>query len=393
MAEATTGTTIGRHSLLKALNHRAVFEKLATDGPMSRVAIARSLTLSQASVSRIIENLREAGLVREGGHVLERPGRPRVLLDLNPDAATVAALDVRPGALRVHLADLRGAPLHVKLHLTRELDATATVDLCADALEAAYQEVAPDSPLLAVAIGVSGAWDTHGGRVYAAPRLPLLEGFDLGGALRQRLGKVVTLDNDVNLAAIGEHAFGAATGHSDFFYLNLGSGTGGGAFVNGNLYRGTQGFSGEIGNLPVRGPDGKLAPLESFVARSAVEARAHELGFEGEVRDFLPDASGARAETLAAEVGDYLIIGLAAIVTTFNPSLIVLGGSIGRHAAAWVPRLQRGLAELLPVVPELAITQIGEDAAVRGGAVLAVQRARQVLLDTRLGGTIRQFAR
>ena len=111
-------------------------------------------------------------------------------------------------------------------------------------------------PLAAVTVGVSGAWNDKRQQIHAAPNLALLQGVNLLELLEASLADLslpqsVRIGNDVDHAALGELAHGAASGYNSFFYLNLGSGIGGGVVINRRLHTGAEGFTGELGYLPI----------------------------------------------------------------------------------------------------------------------------------------------
>ncbi len=382
---------VGRHGLLRDLNYRAVLERLASAGAASRTDLVRDLGLSAASVGRVVDGLLRAALVREGERVTSGIGRPQTLLHVNEKAALVAGLSIRSRFMRLHVADLEGNVLARARVERSDAGPTELAWQVRDLVQRERDACAPGARLGAVVVGVSGVWDDAGQRVFAAPNLAILEGVDFRGELLHAfdglvLGATVAVDNDVNLAALGEQAAGAAKGVDDFFYLSLGSGIGGAAVVAGALHRGRHGFAGELGYLPVW-HDGRLAPLEDLVSRSAVErlARAAGMVVHGDdVYDYL--GSGASNEDLVADyLSDVLGQALVAVVTSLDPSLIVLGGALGRYGALWAERIHQRLATFVPVVPRVVSTAIGHDASLLGAVALGRSAARDALLLHELG--------
>lgn len=372
---------------VRTANVRAVVERLALEGPASRTDLARAVGLSATSVGRLVDALLRSGLVAEGARVASGVGRPQTLVHVRGDAASVAGVSIRSRSVRVCLADLDGAVL-----------AAARVDRADDTPEALARQVVAvvaelrdritaSGPLTGVAIGVSGVWDGARRRVFAAPNLAVLEGVDAQALFEDALADVVasravTLDNDVNLAAVGEYVHGAARGCDGFFYLSLGSGVGGAMVVAGTVHRGASGFAGEIGSLPVV-HDGRIARLEDLLGRRPLEARAQELGLapgDHEVLAWLerdePDA-GPLVDHVAGIVGQ----ALAAVVVTLDPRLIVLGGSVDRFAPTFTERARGYLASFVPVVPEMVSTQVGHQAPLLGAVVQARATARAVLVQ------------
>src|SRR5690606_21523252 len=192
----------------------------------------------------------------------------------------VVGVSVRSVSVRLRLATLAGEVLHAARVDRVQGPAEDLVAQLRSLVVAASGSHAAGRPVAAVVVGISGAWDAARARVLAAPNLPTLEGVDLGAALQAGLGDLVpggsvALDNDVNLAALGEQARGAARGVSDFYYVSLGSGVGGAAVLEGRLRRGAHGLTGELGYLPV-GPAGASVPLESVIGRKPLEQWVRE---------------------------------------------------------------------------------------------------------------------
>lgn len=382
---------VGRPIVTRDLNHRAVLDRLADTGAASRAELARDLAISPASVTRIVDTLLRAGLVREGERIANGIGRPQTLLHVNADAGLVVGASIRSVSLRMHLADLDGTVI-AHMRIPRSQDGPrALAEQFRDVVLDLARTHAPGRPIAAVVIGLSAVWDEVGKKVYAAPNLSLLEGVDalelfcdaLGGHV---LGHTVMIDNDINFAALGEEAAGAAHGVGDFFYLSLGSGVGGAAVVNGRVQRGRHGFAGEVGYLPVV-VDGRHATLEDVVGRRALERLAEREGLLREGQDVfkhLEDIGGVD-DVVGCHVSEVLAQALAAIVTTLDPQLVVLGGGVGRYSDAWTSRIRERLQAYLPAVPDVVSTAIGREASLLGAVAVGRAMARHALLSRELG--------
>lgn len=371
-------------------NELDVYTALAHGGPSSRVNLARELALSQTSVSRIVDRLVRTGLVREGERVSVGTGRPQTLLHQNASAALVAAVSVRSRFVRVHLADLRGHVHHRIRRDRTDVSAVALTEQIVRLVEEARGRSSVHAPLAAVTVGLSGVWNEAAREVRAAPNLRLLEGCDLHDLLRRQLADLnlspaLAVDNDVNLAALGERAHGAAQGIEDFFYLNLGSGVGGAAVVRGEVQRGAHGFGGELGYLPVC-VDGSVHTLEELLGRRALLAHARKQGLGPGDEDALEllDDDAAGSGVLAAYVSRILGQALVAVATTLDPRLIVIGGGVGSHVSSLTGRIRTTLASFVPLVPEVVPTAIGPEASLLGAVDHARDAARMVVLTRAL---------
>ena len=381
---------VGKPGLLRDLNYRAVLELLAHKGPKSRVELAEQLDLSRPSMSRLVENLVQVGLVSEGKRVSSKIGRRQTLLAINPKAAVVAGFSIRPKRIRLHLADLQGKTLYS----SQESTATSTTALSAQMLSmvetARTESKTTTKRLSAITIGVTGAWDAQKSELHASPNLPFLEGQNLLKLANQSFSQALDLgsievDNEVNYAALGEQVHGTAQNHDSFFYLNLGSGIGGAAVVNRQLHRGEHGFAGELGYLPIWNGE-RYQSLEELTSRNALArlASLHNLG--SDAMDLLEAARQGNllALDLTRQTAQYLAIGLCSIITTLNPNLIVVGGSIGRYSDILIPLISTSLPESLLPHCQLLGTTLKGDAALLGAVAKALELARSNLITTDL---------
>lgn len=374
---------IGRPGLLKDLNNRAVFELIAKEGPQSRVGISDKLQLSRPSVSRIVEGLLQSALVEEGDTIASKAGRRQVLLDINPHAGTVVGIDLRVSKVRLMISDLRGRPLGRIEESTNLHDLSDLLEQIVRLVRQATKKIKTAGPLVALTVGVSAAWNPHLEQLYSAPNLPLLENVNLLQHLRSLLKDdcVISVDNDINFAALGEYANGAVKGCPNFFYLNLGSGIGGGVVVDGRLHRGVQGFAGELGTLPIF-MEGQFVRLEQVVAHQALSQRVRERGLATDIWDFLANFNDENplSEDFAREAGTYVALGLGAVIAVLNPALIVIGGGLGRRFDALMPYMITALSEFMPVYPPIVTTALGNDASLMGAISQGIERAREFLL-------------
>jgi glucokinase len=218
--------------------------------------------------------------------------------------------------------------------------------------EAAPAEI--DDALAGVGISSPGPVDSKQGVVVEPPNLgPAFRQIPLASSVRDALGLPAFLDRDTNVAALGEHAFGAARGCDDFIYLTVSTGVGGAIFTDGKLLRGPDGFAGELGHVPVTldGPRcgcGGIGHVEAWASGTALARDAKALASDGR-SPFLVERARAlgRGEELSAkdvaagsEAGDASCVELMRVArralatacvgyaNTFNPQRIVIGGAI-----------------------------------------------------------------
>jgi predicted NBD/HSP70 family sugar kinase len=368
--------------LLKHLNERTVLEAIRAGAPISRAEISRRVGISKPTVSLALRSLAQAGLVRQAPHGPDGPSYGALFFEPVPDAAFVLGLDLGSRFLRGAVADLAG---HIRARQDVELrGADADGALAAIvALHGALIESAtlPVDRIDGVVLGVPGVVEARSGTLRLTTQfISGLEGRAFGAELRERLGVSVTLDNDINLAAVGEHWAGVARGVDDFAFLSVGTGTGMGLVLGGELHRGNHGAAGEI--------DWALSGLTENVDPSAegVEALAAELGWNGSSTPSVPpfDArdiftAARRGDELARDIvtriADRIAAHIAPIAAVADPALVVLGGGLGMNGDLLLEPIRALLREWLPYPPRVAISSLGESAVLMGAVATGLQSA------------------
>ena len=255
--------------LLKDLNERTVLDAIRSGAPISRAEISRRAGISKPTVSLALQSLLDAGLVRE---TQPDPGRPTygaTFFEVVPEAGLVLGLDLGARFLRGAICDLRG---EIRARQDVELDG-ADAEGAIDAIAGLRISLAEASGLPAdridgAVVGVPGVVDADTGRLTLATNVPGLEGRDWAEDLRTRLELTVTVENDINLAAVGERWRGMARGVEDFVFLSVGTGLGAGLVLRGELHRGRHGAAGEV-DLVAAGRDEEIDPCASAVSALA----------------------------------------------------------------------------------------------------------------------------
>ncbi len=204
-------------------------------------------------------------------------------------------------------------------------------------------------------------------------------------ALRDRLGPSLAVENDTNLAALGEQAHGVGKGVSNFVFISVGTGIGMGIIIDAQLHRGARGAAGEIGFLPLGGAELTLdetvkhrnGSLESVASADAVVANARRLGMRGArtAKEVFESTRGQGKAALAAVrlEAEHLANAVAAVTSVLDPELVVLGGGIGRNGDLLIAPMERRLKKLLRMPPPpLVVSALGDD----GGWSWARSRSR-----------------
>ena len=247
------------HSLaqLRTSNLRAITSLLGSGGPQSRADLARGSGLSRTTVSSLVSELLESGVVVEtddrGTPYKGGSGRPPLLIALALRPGGVAGVDIGHRHVRVAVSD-RSAAIKAEVEASMDADphGEGTLDTAADLVRrAAALAGLPVADLLVVGLCVPGPIDRRSARVDQAV-LPGWHELAPADELSRRLGLPVVVDNDANLGAMAEHQLGAARGLADVLYVKLASGVGAGLVLGGRLHRGVVGLAGEVGHVHAR---------------------------------------------------------------------------------------------------------------------------------------------
>jgi predicted NBD/HSP70 family sugar kinase len=389
----------GQPRLLRAINERALLETLRRVGPSSRPQLARMAGLSKPTVSLALANLEGAGLVRPVGPATPSLGRTAMLYEVDPTAGYVVGIDIGRAWIRIAAADLAGQIVARRDERNRERSATALVRMVSEVAHGVVAAAGLTWEQVAhTVVGGPGVFDPDSDRLLLAPNLPGWSRPGLMSSLREALPPSVALDNDANLAAVGERSYGSGRDADTFVYVSIGTGIGMGIIIDGELYRGAHGAAGEVAYLPLPGDgdagadrDARLRGImEAAASADAVVRTAKRLGMAG--------ASSAKRVFAAARAGDALALAaveseaerLALIVGTvaaiLDPEFVLLGGGVGSNIDLLRPPLERRLAELTPLGPRVAEGQLGQDAIVLGAVASALDIARDLVFEQRAGG-------
>jgi predicted NBD/HSP70 family sugar kinase len=355
--------------LLKRINEREVLETIRAGAPISRAEISRRAGISKPTVSLALQSLLESGLVREAERGPDGPGYGAVYFEPVAEAALVLGLDLGAHFVRGAVCDLGGtirARQDVELAVA---DAAGAVEAISQLRTSLLTASALDDGLVdGVVVGVPGVVESDGS-LRLAENVAGLEGRPFASELQAALDLPVTLENDINLAALGEQWQGVARGVGDFAFLSVGTGMGAGLVLHGELHRGRHGAAGEVdfalGELgEALDPS---APQVSQLAGELAGRNADPRTIFGAARNHDP---GARA--VVAEVARRIALHVAPIAAVADVELVVLGGGIGANGDLLLAPVGRLLAKWLPFPPRVEVSTLGEAAVLTGA--LAVGR-------------------
>lgn len=315
----------------------------------------------------------------------------RAVTDQNdPGDGLVVGVDLGGTKITAALGDRTGAVLCEATTATDPRGGHAVIDqVAALARELAAGRGVPFARVVALALGSPGALDRHTGVMAFAPNIPSFGDLDVAAELAARLGVAVLVENDVNIAVLGEQWAGHGRGLDDFVLVSVGTGIGMGVVVGGELRAGASGAAGEICYLPLGGDPFDPAnrakgTLEEAAAGEGLARRyAAALG-DGRAADrhdvpgIFAAAEAGQPEALAVldEEARLLALAIRAVTAVLDPELVVLGGGIGSHPSLLDP-VRGWLAQLTDHPTEVRGSALGPRAGVLGAVAVALHTAQQ----------------
>lgn len=379
----------GAQSLLRSMNARAVLELIHRAGPIARSDIAAGTGLSKPTITLALNTLLAAGVVDETGYAHGRPGPAAALYRVRPASGLSVGIDIGHDRINAAIADITGevhARTQARPRRRRDTLVAQVRDLAADL--AARMDATVDD-LVHVVVGVPAVVRPDGEHLGLCDSLPD-DGAGFPQALREALGVPVTLENDVNLAVLGERST-RADGPSEFVFFSIGTGLGVGIVLGGQLYRGVTGAAGEIGYLPGDDPSVPATPphdramIKDTLSGSSIVEEGVERGLDPQLSGREVFDLARTGEARATEVVDviarriaYVICSLTAVI---DPALVVLGGGVGLNPDLLLDPVARHVRAMSLFAPSIEVSQAGKDAVLLGAVSLASELARDTVFS------------
>jgi predicted NBD/HSP70 family sugar kinase/DNA-binding CsgD family transcriptional regulator len=368
--------------LLKDLNERTVLDAIRSGAPISRAEISRRARISKPTVSLALQSLLDAGLVREAVHDPDGPSYGALFFEPVAEAALVLGVDVGARFLRGALCDLSGA---IRARHDVEMpvvDARTVLEVVIGLRDALVASAGLPGHLIdGAVVGVPGAVDATTGVVRLADNVPGLEGTAFRDDLEAQLGLPAQVENDINLAALGEQWRGVARGVDDFAFLSIGTGLGAGVVLRGELHRGRHGAAGELDYVGA-GLGFDLDPCAQAVSGFAAEmasapGASTTLAAPYDVRDVFAAARGGDAVALAVveEEARRIALHIVPLAAVTDLALVVLGGGLGANGDLLLGPVRERLVEWVPYPPRVEVSSLGEAAVLTGALSVGVGRA------------------
>lgn len=385
---------------MKQVNRSAILELIRRHSPIARSEICRLLELSMPTAMRIVDELIADDLVRSTGETAGSTGRPRELLEYNKNGGVVIGIDLGGTKLFGALASIGGEILGEVCKNQHSSSGNESFNLVAEMIQILI-DLAKDKHqrLLGIAVGAPGVTHVESGVVEWAPSLNWKD-FPLKDRLVERFHLPVVVDNDVNLAVLGEQWFGAGRGVNNMLLLAIGTGVGAGLVIDGIIYRGHNESAGEVGYfLPNIQALGKryeqFGAMESIVSGIGIAGRARQLlsGSISEEQLGILNASdvfdAARKDLdwgkqVVAETVDYLTMVIANISTLLDPELVILSGGVSNSTDLLIPPILKRLDGIIQHIPRLEVSTLGPNATAMGAITLILHLTKDYYVVRRL---------
>lgn len=376
-----------------------IFKYFILNGNATNLDLSKEFNLSIPTISKLINQMCEEGFVNEYGKMETAEGRKPTLYGVNPDSAYFVGVDILQGCLKMGLMNFRGDLVELVDHKPFEVSNTPELlnDICQTVLEFINHTEIDKTKILNININISGRVNSITGYSYS---LFNFSEESLAEVLTKKLGYSVSIDNDTRAMTYGEYLKGCVNGEKDILFVNLSWGLGLGIIIDGQLYMGKSGFSGELGHTHAFENDiichcGKKGCLETEVSGRAFYRIARERIENGEasilsrkgniVLENLIKATNKEDPLcidIIEEMGMKLGKSIASLINVFNPELVIIGGTLSLTGAFLIHAVQTSIIKyslnLVNKDSKICISKLKERAGVIGACLLA----RKQFLET-----------
>lgn len=389
--------------LKKYLHEKKIINILYKGGPKSNKQISNYINLSPPTITRLLNNLISEGLVKDFGMGDSDGGRKPNIYGINPDSRYILGIDIGRNIRRFALLNFHNEFVTELVCLPGKLenDPETVNHVYHQSLKIIKEAGIDYNKIMGIGIVMPGLINTRTGRSYSYLNYtdkPVSQLFE------EKFKLPVFTENDSNLMALGEHAFGLAKGKENVLCLTLVSGVGMGLILNGKLYSGKSGFAGEFGHIIIEENGllctcGKKGCLETLASEEALVRMAKE-GLEKGCTSIITDIADNKLANITPEVilkaagkedhfaieilskvGHYLGKGIATLIHLYNPEMIIIGGKMAKAGQYLTDSIKQTLnIRTISQIREdtkIVTSELGEKASVLGATSLAMQRILQ----------------
>ncbi len=386
------------------INMSIIFNYLREDGPISRVKISRDLKISAPAVSRVIDKLIKDGYAIETEKMITKSGKRPTLIKINQDKGFVIGIDLGKEKFKLALTNFNGETVKkyqgFKISNDKNIAKKIIIEIKKFLSKCSQGKKLEQHKVKAISIGVPADINTYSGEIISVPLYESWKDLNLKKILSDEFNIPVYIENDVNLSALGEKHYGEGKNFKDVIFVEISNGIGAGIIIDNHLHRGFHGSAGEVGFTIVNAENlsfkiknkGFLEKFTSVESMKKKAIREIKEGRKTKIIDIVENdvekiesymvckaaIDGDKlANTIIAEMVNFLSIMIINLILIINPQIIVLGGdicSLPEVRRLFVEPIIEKIKSSLPFeIPEIKLSSLSEDAGIIGASFLATE--------------------
>lgn len=373
--------------LMRKENKGTILNLIRDLKPVSRSELARITRMSPTSVSRIVNELIENGLVQETEPVSGKVGRKALLLDTVPNSVYTVCAHLDPDITRIGIVNFDGEVIHERSIIcdANQMTWQAFTDkICDEMQNMIVQSSCDPHKIIGAGIGVPGLIDTNQGIVLFSPQLQW-KNIELGSFAQKHLGYPTLIENKVKTKALAENTYSLKENKRKVAFVHFGTGVGSTLIVDNHIFRGSTNSAGEIGHTTIE-PNGRLCDcgrrgcLQTYITEKALlqDARTHKN--VSCLQDIFDSAAHQEdwAVNLLNTLHTYMSMTICNVICMYNPDIVIIGGKLTEQPTNLLQILQRTVNEMIwsPFKDsyELKMAALGDKAGLLGMSILIVNR-------------------
>ncbi len=390
--------TAGSFQLMKSLNRSLVLNTIRHNSPISRAEIAKVTKLTPPTVSSLVKELLESGIVVESTQGESKGGRKPTMLIINSSEFYIIGLDVGPNDIKVALTDLNARILESSSNpVPQNINNAELLDLMSDCISKLLNKTSINQDkIIGIGVGMHGIVDVSRGLSLFAPILQLRD-IPIKEHLESKFNMLVKVENDVRAMALGELWFGAGKGATSIVAINVGRGLGAGVLHEGKLFHGEHSIAGEIGHMTIDigGPKcscGNYGCLQALASGPYIAERAAKeiaIGNDSLIKELVQGdldkitgevifQAAQKGDSLAVKIldqtGVYLGVGITNLIHTLNPDRIIIGGGVSKAGDFIMKSLRETISQRVLTSKaketEIQLSKLGDNATLIGATAL-----------------------
>lgn len=373
--------------MMRKVNKQNILDLIREKSPISRAELAKLTKMSPTSVSRIVSELMDLGLIKESEFTSGKVGRKALLLDTIPDSVYVISVQIDLNILRFGIVDFNGSIVkqHSVIYNAHDLNWTDIADLVCNGITQLTEHAAINSKnIIGLGVGVPGLIDTANGFVLFSPQLRW-ENVQLANYLREKTGYDTIIENIIKAKALAENTYGLAKNKKLVAFVHFGSGVGSALIMNSKIYRGVTNSAGEIGHTTID-PNGRLCDcgrrgcLQTYITEHALMQEARTIKNISSIHEIY-DASDNNekwAQEILNKLYIYMSITICNTICMYNPDSVIISGKLTERPQNIETIIKNKVNDLiLPQFKgsyELNRSTLGESSGLLGISILCINK-------------------